>query len=1244
MSTNDDLKRSAEEAWTEVLRHPAADLKTYLESCNVTFRGNVKPVADNCPLCQSRKKFGLFRKGEAWGYKCFQSTCPANESGVGLQKYLEVSTGCGWKEARRTMHEITGVPDPWQEHRANRGGQRETTTPETEPETPEPTAEDDAADVPEPPEYIHIPDIGCNAYEAAWKLMTLLPRHRKELREKRGLPDKWIDALGFRSSRGANRKELEPLLEQFPPNELLRCGLAVRRKDDWKTLKIADQLCGGFWEDGEWVDCELPVIPFIDAEGRIVGLRPHKRGLSNGAHREDEASDFYDKNHHSLMLVYGEHFLTDRPEEHAHRCVLAEGEFKADALGYCGVPALGLQGISFLRNNRRTGQAVNLLVGMLRKHKIREVVVAFDHEDKEDKPVKHLKHKWIAEIHARDTAIILENHGFKVFIARLPDAWMEGGGDMGGWTSKGKADWDGRLAWHLRKAKGRPGRARAGAADEFEKLLRNRRGKQAPVQPVPRQMDWMASVKEDVIWQELNRLQFEPECFAGGKHEIEVAAEITGFCDRKYWDLLNVEQLAKALRKTHGGYYVVKPPNEKLAARVIKAKSEIVEMLDTGHTLPRGPDDENTRELNQDEIRGLRAAKLAADTTLYQMPKPFTNFTIESHYKVLVTEPDGTTRKDRLCVFIDANGKRTKPVQVNWEKMSSSQEARKIFLKLEGFHFSGGQNEIDAMVPVIDVGNYQKTIIEIDTYGHNPESGLILMGDCAVTGNSAKPFLFPDHNGIIWHRGIGYKNADTLETFCHKPPLLFPGDEHPKKIHAAIDWEQERREVAEIWNRALDIAFQSFGDLSGYAMIGALLQYIAHPETLAKMSGRPGLWVQGAKGSGKTQTVKAFMRMLGYIENYGLLGLTGTKVGIERSLSQFDSLPVHIDEWRNNRAPDDLVGFITNAYNNIAITKGTAIGSKSIRLSRAATMPVVTGEDMTTDAALLSRTIRLVMSSAARNGTKDEQHANFQAMKELAPQLYRIGRYLMARRDEFASMVVDFASRMMQNRTTIEAIRDERAREVASICAMALVSAQKLIVGRQFENQTEIATWFLEHGRTSSTDLEKDIFRLRWFSDCVTLITGGTEPAAAKFLKVRRGTINADGSVNIFKGDFADSMIGPEGRLFIVIASRDMFAAYQRDQSRQRAGVPIDIRNIMHELRKEPFWIPAPKTGNGTHRITIDGFHAQNWWILDYESCGDLKDIVRPILEHELYEHDLELDEEDGSIRRRDAVTPPLGI
>jgi hypothetical protein len=77
--------------------------------------------------------------------------------------------------------------------------------------------------------------------------------------------------------------------------------------------------------------------------------------------------------------------------------------------------------------------------------------------------------------------------------------------------------------------------------------------------------------------------------------------------------------------------------------------------------------------------------------------------------------------------------------------------------------------------------------------------------------------------------------------------------------------------------------------------------------------------------------------------------------------------------------------------------------------------------------------------------------------------------------------------------------------------------------------------------------------------------------------------------------------------------------------------LPAFACHIRHELSREPYWIPPPNARPGVHRFTVDGFSPQSWWIMDYESAGDLRDIAATLYERYLYELDLELDE-DGNV------------
>lgn len=1213
-----DLDQASAEAWKEVLAHPAADLKNYLAAQGVSFRGEIKPAASACPFCQG-KKFGLFHRdgGADWLFKCFSSTCPSGGESGGIEKFIQLDKGVDWKDARKILHQVTGVPDPWevsreQRQQAKRTSNAPTAIAEQEPE-PEPEPEP-VADL----GFLRVPETGMNCYEAFWAEMQLLPEHSAELKAKRGMDDSWIQSLGFVSTTRDNRARLEPLLEKFPEKELLRAGLAAKNRVD-QTIRVADVLCGRAYdkEAGEWIDKEFIIIPYIDGSGRITGLRPHKRGLSNAAFREGEASEFYEKNNNNLRIIYGENFLQDRPKEFEHSCLICEGEFKAVAARMCGIPAIGFQGIEYLIQNKETKQAVRDTVEFLKRNKIREVVVVFDNEDKSDKPFPK---RFLAETLARFTALTLEDHGFKALFGVLPDGWMEGGTLSGSKRSGGKADWDGRLAWQVAHNKSHAAGLKAATAD-FLKFLRDRKGKKPAIRQAPRQLDWAADLKEDIITQELNKLRHVPKIFTGSRHELDLASEITNWCHPDYVNKLSISKLADALRETYGGYYKPKPPSESLEARALKAIEEIDAVLA-----------DQSIVLTEDELRQYKSAKTAAYTTLYRYPKSFTDFTAESRYKVLCHEPDGSTRLDRLIVFKDKNGRKSKPIQMAGDKLNSSQELRKFFPKVGSYHWWGNQEECDFWLQELDVQNYQRTITEIDTYGWNREVGIYIMGDCAVGANGQ--FIFPDKNGIIWYNQLGYKNSDSVEagtSFCHKPPTLFPDAEDARKAHDAIDWNEEQHEVGKIWQTMNQDFVDAFGGVAGYAAIGAMLQYLAHPEILRAIGGKPGLWMQGRKGSGKTKTVEAGMRIYGFPRNYEIVALGSTKVGIERNLSQFSGLPVHIDEWRNNRADDNTVGFITNAFNEIGISKGTSVGTKSTRKSRAATIPIVTGEDGATDPALRSRYLRLIMSQAQRQGTAEQQRQRYFKMLENADQYHRVGRWIFKHRDEFARRTVARTKEFIADPETSRRISDSRAQEVTGVCLSALMAAHSLIdpEGMDMSNSPRIEEFMLKHGAESCDEITGDVFMVNFFTDAVNMINRGV-PSVDKYLRVCRGSVAPEnGKINIIPNVASD-----EGRVIVLIAHRELYDEYKADKGKLRETASIARGNIQAELKAEDAWIRTT-VAPGVHRLRLPGKNGardqeRKYWALDYERCPpELKEVFRVIYERELQEADHALDEQD---------------
>jgi hypothetical protein len=1253
---HDDLAKRAEEAWKEVMEHPAAGLPRYLSSHhNVDLKLDTETDKINikvCPLCQGKGCAVLMKQPSGhYAFQCRHASCSSGDTAIGVAKFIQHTRGCDWKQARAILHELTGIPDPYagKDYPAPKKPKKPILVALPDPETAQEPEEQSPAPPPAPqafvdnriqaPEFITLPDPKQHTiYEAAWTLMTLSPEHMMEIQAKRGMSPAWVEALGFRTATANNARTLAPLLEQFPPNDLLRSGIAQRDPHN-RALRISDTLCGREYNEeiNRWQNKDNIIIPYVNGAGRITLLRPHKRSLSNSRWREREAvSEFYEKLHNNLRQVYGEHFIENRPTEWAKTVVICEGEMKAAALRQCGIPAIAFQGIHFFLQNKEFKKAIDGTAELLRNLGVREVIVVFDNEDKGHKE-PHLRFE--AEVYARYTAECMEDSGFQAWFGMLPDEWRE----------NGKADWDSRLA-HLVRTTGSFAAGLARATAEFTKLLNDRPRKGAKpgtvfaIHHVVRQVEFF-DFKEDVINQALHKLRHVPKIFTGTKHDLDLATEIQNFCHEKYTDKLRVPVLIDAMRATQGGYYKTKAPSEKMQDTCNAVLDEVKELI---RRLEANIGRDDAQDL---ELRKLRAAEAAAYAILYRYPKPFTDFTAESLYKVLVTEADGSLRQDRLIEFRDKNGKRSRPCQLSSKMMRSAQELRSFFLSMGHYHWMGGQEECDLWGQDIDVKNYQRLIEEIDTYGWNKEGKFYLLGDCAVLGGGR--FIFPDKNGIIWVHGTGYKNSDNMAGFTSKPPILFPHAQNSKAAKEefeAMDWDKEREEVEAIWTDMLADYKESFGGYAGFAVVAGLIQYLAHAEVRTEIGGKPGLWVQGEKGSGKTKSIEFAMRAIGYPLNYGYISLGGTKVGVERSLCQFSNLPFHIDEWRNENADPKLEDLLRNCYNETATPKGTPNGGKAVRKLVPSTIPIVTGEDGSSDAALRSRYVRLIASQSydttstgdesdtalAKSNLSDQRKRDlrYYRIMERSEMYFRIGRYLFKHRDEFAASVVQLTKGFGANARVMDRIKDSRARQVFGTFYASLLTAQNLFSGKAeaFGKtiNTALLEWFVAHGAESAEETERDVFRRLFFAECVTMIERGVQ-GIDKYIRVRRGTLDANGRLQLIS-----QINDTDGRLYVLIASSELFAEYKADKSKRRENAPIAQHNILAELRTQSAWVPAPKNDKARqHRYNIPGEKNSKrcWWILDYKRLDpELKPIFQKIWERELATVNMEVGDDGESL------------
>lgn len=264
------------------------------------------------------------------------------------------------------------------------------------------------------------------------------------------------DVLGLRANPTENEGLLRDICERHVWEEARASGLWLESSRKAKLGRRPNAQFHGKGQIGRkpererrgkddkwvWGFCEPVLIPFFDDAGDLIKLRPHKGGAPAGT-VAGRPRIYVPRDYRKCADVV----------EKFYEVVICEGEYKAMAIwqtlgmgaklqvGADGQPLVtdhnfepigvcALPGISYVTNPEMRMDLERWLVDV----GARRVIVAFDDEDKSDKPMRS---RFDAQRDARVLAIELSKQlHLEARVCVLPHEWR---------NSRGKADWDGAL-------------------------------------------------------------------------------------------------------------------------------------------------------------------------------------------------------------------------------------------------------------------------------------------------------------------------------------------------------------------------------------------------------------------------------------------------------------------------------------------------------------------------------------------------------------------------------------------------------------------------------------------------------------------------------------------------------------------------------------------------------------------------------------------------------------------------------
>ena len=373
------------------------DNSTYFKNYGFTpSRENGSKATGICPFCSGKKKkFNLNLQSGLW--KCFDCGKSGNQITFYAQRF-NVSNGDAIKEIKRFLN----IEDDIREARRvnNSKKQSDAAKRDLPPQVVSPKEPNSSSETSKDEENIKHRVENMHPYERLIELAHLTPEDQESLKKKRGFTDTIIDEFKFRSGGDYLRGVIDNLKLEYSEDRLNEVG-------------ILRNVNGTFLPEKQLLE-ERILIPYLDEDGHVYYLRPHKMGLSN---------------------IPAEPFSRYLLRNRSRKVVLTEGEFKAVALSAWGIAGVGSPGTGTFGEKN-----LDRLVFMLQEFEVKEVCIIYDSEEKGNPEFPNFKEqlnkRYDTQYWSYIMAMKLHQAGFIATIGWLPVEWRV----------EGKIDFDGALA------------------------------------------------------------------------------------------------------------------------------------------------------------------------------------------------------------------------------------------------------------------------------------------------------------------------------------------------------------------------------------------------------------------------------------------------------------------------------------------------------------------------------------------------------------------------------------------------------------------------------------------------------------------------------------------------------------------------------------------------------------------------------------------------------------------------------
>lgn len=301
----------------------------------------------------------------------------------------------------------------------------------------------------------------------------------------------------------------------------------------------------------------------------------------------------------------------------------------------------------------------------------------------------------------------------------------------------------------------------------------------------------------------------------------------------------------------------------------------------------------------------------------------------------------------REVQFVNEFGKSAPFFTLGPEEMSGNDGFSTFCFRHGNFVWSGRKEDLYKIWEQEFMNDSGRHIIEPDCIGWQASNKLWVFGNVAFSETDE---LRPDDHGIFWTEKYGIK------------PVPLGVSSGKNVISEGIPYLNVNKCDLEAIKGKL---VESIGDFEAKTVLGWTCGVLFMEEVFALYNCFPFLFITGRRRSGKSTIAEWVMNFYG-LENSGKQAADTTSVAMQRYMSYYSSLPLFIDEYRNDLKVTAKNGLLRNAYNRQSAGKGMK-SEFGIREAKIRGTLIIAGEETPEDNALLTRCIVVQVSEIHRH-------------------------------------------------------------------------------------------------------------------------------------------------------------------------------------------------------------------------------------------------------------------------------------